>query len=237
MAELSGFSGFPRAAVSFLEDLAQNNDKAWFEKHRGVFEEKVLAPARSFVLEMGWRLKELSPEIIADPRVNRSLFRLNRDTRFSRDKTPYKTHLALWFWEGPGKRMECSGYYFHLEPPELMLGVGLYCFPEPMLKEYRRSVVHPRHGPALARAIRQVSRKGPSSLGGRHYKRTPRGFDPQDPNASLLLHNGLYAAVWSAIPPELYSSALVDYCFERFKDMSPLHHWLLALTRRVASAA
>ena len=83
-----------------------------------------MTPARLFVGEMGARLKKLSPGVQADPRVDKSIFRIFRDTRFSRDKTPYKTHLGIWFWEGDGPRMECSGFYFHLDPPKLMNGSG-----------------------------------------------------------------------------------------------------------------
>src|SRR4030042_3225823 len=103
---------------------------------------------------MGTRLTGLAPDIIADPRVNRSLFRLNRDVRFSRDKTPYKTHVAFWFGEGSRPRMENSGFYFHIEPDSIMTGSGLYFFPKPLLDAYRQAVVHPVYGPQLGEGIR-----------------------------------------------------------------------------------
>ena len=84
--------------------------KAWFDSHRQEYDDYVLNPAKNFIHDMGQVLKKTSPNVIADPRVNKSLFRLNRDIRFSKDKTPYKTHLAIWFWEGTSKRMECSGF-------------------------------------------------------------------------------------------------------------------------------
>lgn len=79
-------------------------------------------------LAMGDKLKAISPGIHAIPKVNQSLFRLNRDTRFSKDKTPYKTNLGIWFWEGERKRMECSGFYFYLGEGNLMLGTGIHVF-------------------------------------------------------------------------------------------------------------
>ncbi len=227
------FSGFPKECVAFLSELTENNSKPWFEKHKDDYENYVLAPAREFVVEMGKRLRKISPKVNADPRPNKSLFRIHRDTRFSKDKSPYKTHLGIMWWEGSGPRMECSCYYFHLEPPNLMLGVGIYQFPKHLLEAYRAAVVHQTHGKQLAQAIKKVTQKGEYELGGRVYKKTPRGFDADHPNADMLLFNGLYAGATTKIPRELHSPAIVDYCFERYKKMDPLHKWLVALTERV----
>jgi uncharacterized protein (TIGR02453 family) len=227
-----GFSGFTKQSLSFFKDLAQNNTKMWFEQHKETYEQEILSPARDFILAMGAKLKKIAPGIQADPRVNKSLFRLNRDTRFSHDKTPYKTNLGLWFWEGKGPRMECSGFYFHLDPEKLMLGSGLYCFPKEMLETYRRSVVHPVHGPALIKALNQIKKSKDYFIGGTHFKKTPQGYDPLHPNSEYLLYNGLYAGIDLSVPADLFSNKLLDLCFEHYKKMSPLHRWLLALTER-----
>ncbi|MBN1292456.1 MAG: DUF2461 domain-containing protein [Candidatus Latescibacteria bacterium] len=224
------FRGFPKECMTFLKDLKANNTTSWFNQHKGDYEQYVLDPARAFIYDMGERLHAITPDIIADPRVNRSLFRINRDTRFSKDKTPYKTHLAIWFWEGAGPRMECSGYYFHLEPDRLMLGVGIYCFPKPLLDRYREYVVHKTHGPALAKAIQKVTEASEYTLGGEHFKRVPRGYDADHKYAALLRHNGLYAGIDMAVPDELFSEELLDYCFDKFYQMKPLHEWLVGLT-------
>lgn len=231
MAQEKGFAGYPKEATRFFRGLQKNNNKAWFTANKTVYDEKVIAPARDFIVAMGKKLHRISPGIQADPRVNKSIFRIYRDTRFSGDKTPYKTHLGLFFWEGERPKMECSGFYFHFEPPRLMLGVGSYMFSPPVLAEYRRSVVHPVHGRALADAIAHVEKKG-YGLGGEKYKRTPRGFDPAHPNAPWLLYGGLYAGFEEKIPPELYSAKLVSFCFRHFKAMAPLHQWLTAMTER-----
>ena len=224
------FKGFPKECITFFNELKDNNNTTWFRQHKYEYDEYVLEPARTFITDMGEQLRLIAPKINADPRVNRSLFRINRDTRFSKDKTPYKTHLAIWFWEGSGPRMECSGYYFHLEPDRLMLGVGIYCFPKPLIGRYREFVVHKKHGPALVKAIAEVIEAGDYNLGGEHYKRVPRGYDPGHKNAALLRHNGLYAGAETGIPDELFSEELLDYCFERFHQMTPIHTWLVGLT-------
>lgn len=232
MSNTSGFDGFPEECVRFFMELGQNNNKPWFVQHRGEFEDYIMTPARQFVREMGDKLRKISPDVHADPRVNKSIFRIYRDIRFSKDKTPYKTHLVLWFWEGSRPKLENSGYYFRLEPPNLMVGVGMFVFPKPLLKIYRDSVVDSEHGPALVRAIETVASKGAYDIGGKHYKRVPRGYDAEHENASLLLYNGLHVGIKTPIPEELHSEELLDYCFGIYRDMFPVHRWLLAMTER-----
>ena len=238
MSQAASFSGFSEGTVLFYRQLAAHNTKEWFDDHRKEFESFVMEPARAFVVDVGERLRAIAPGIIADPRVNKSLFRINRDTRFSKDKTPYKKHLAIWFWEGAKKRMECSGFYFHLEPDRLMLGAGIYMFEKTALEEYRRSVVHPVHGPKLAQAIEglQGKVKGNGGCGlypGERYKRVPRGYDPDHERAELLLNKGLVAGDDGTIPQDLFSPALLDYCMVRYEKMLPLHRWLVEMTGRL----
>ena len=172
------FSGFPEKTVSFLCGLAAHNDREWFAAHKKEYETEVLEPAKAFVRAMGERLRRLSPQIKAEPRTDGSLFRLYRDTRFSPDKSPYKTNLGIFFWEGGGPRMDCPGYYFHLEPPNLMLGGGLYIIPRPLLERYRRAVADAEYGPGLAAIVKKLTARPGYTLGGEHYKRVPPGYDP-----------------------------------------------------------
>jgi uncharacterized protein (TIGR02453 family) len=231
------FSGFSKKTVTFMRALAAHNNREWFAAHKSEYEAEVLEPAKAFVRAMGERLQRLSPEIKAEPRTDGSLFRLFRDTRFSPDKSPYKTNLGIYFWEGPGSRLECSGYYFHLEPPTLMLGGGLYIFPRPLLDRYRRAVADPDYGAELAAIVKKITARPGFTLGGEHYKRVPvpssgifrTGQDTDPAISRLLRHAGLYAGCETPIPPELHSAALVDYCWERFKPMEPLHRWLTAM--------
>jgi uncharacterized protein (TIGR02453 family) len=194
-----------------------------------------MTPARLFVSAMGDALARISPGINAEPRVDRSIFRIYRDVRFSGDKRPYKTHLALWFWEGAGPRMECSGFYFHLEPGSFMLGAGMYMFPKHLMKEYRDSVVHPEHGPRLAAALRAVLKKGDYGLGGEFYKKVPRGYPADHKNAGFLLYNGLWVSSESRVPGEVFTPGLVKYCYKHYSAMAPIHEWLYDLTERASA--
>lgn len=228
----SKFSGFPKECLSYFEALAENNDKAWFDDHRAEYDEQVMRPARAFVAEMGERLKEIAPDVHAEPKVNKSLFRINRDVRFSKDKRPYKTNLAILFWEGSRKRMECPGFYFHLEPTGLMLGGGMYMFPKDLVEPYRQSVIHELHGPVLAETVRLVNKRFKQDVEGVHYKRVPRGYDKEHPLADLLLHNGLYIGRNVGLPLALHSEELLDLCFDQYKRLLPLHRWLVELVER-----
>jgi len=223
------FKGFSNETVRFFNGLRRTNTRDWFEKNRAVYENHVLAPAKSFVVDMGARLRTLAPRIAAVPQVNKSIFRLNRDTRFSLDPSPYKTNLGIYFWDASRPRMEATGFYFHLEPPALILGTGFYLFPDTFIDRYRRAVVDPKRGPELARRLARILENKEFKLGGQHYKRVPAGFDPGHPNAELLKHNGLHVGFETRIPEELYSARMIDYCFEKFRAMAPLHDWLAKL--------
>lgn len=91
---------FPQSTINFLTKLSKNNSKVWFDTNREKFNEEFLSPALQFVIEMGGRLSTLSPNINAIPKIDKSIFRLHRDIRFSKDKSPFKTNMGLYFWEG-----------------------------------------------------------------------------------------------------------------------------------------
>ena len=133
MSDPIPFPGFPPQSVQFLTDLRANNDRLWFEEHRSDFEKYIQTPAKQFANSMSQALETISPPAHAHLPVHHSIFRIHRDLRFSKDKTPYKTHLGVWFWQGNRPKMENSGYYFHLEPSNLRLGIGIYNFAKPYL--------------------------------------------------------------------------------------------------------
>lgn len=220
------FGGFSKETFNFLKELELNNNKEWFESNRSTFEDRVLLPAQAFVVEMGERLKTISPRVSAIPLIDKSIFRLYRDTRFSTDKTPYKTHLGILFWEGRRKKLENPNYYVQLNKSSVFIGAGEYLFPPDLLVPYRNSVMHSKRGAELKRILNQITRNPSYRIGGQLYKRIPRGYDPDHPNAGFLLHKGLYTYYEDALPDEVYSSRFVHYCYGIFSDMSPLFKWL-----------
>jgi uncharacterized protein (TIGR02453 family) len=224
------FAGFSDDTIRFLGELTLNNEKAWFDENRARYEAAWLAPAKQFVEAIGPKLKKLSPGVKFEPKINGSLMRINRDTRFSKNKDPYKTHLDLWFWEGDDKGWQSSGFYFRLTPRALLLGAGVHGFEPPLLAKYRKAVASDKTGGELVQAVKAVEKKG-VAVHGEHYKRVPKGFAPDHPRAQLLKHAGLTVGSEAKVPRELKSEKFVDYCVERFRATLPVHQWLVKLAR------
>jgi len=223
------FTGFGPPTLRFLAGLEEHNEKAWFEAHRADYEAHYVAPGKAFVAALGPRLAALSPTVRFEPRVNGSLFRINRDVRFSRDKTPYKPHLDLWFWEGERKGWDAPGFFFRLAPRQLLLGVGMHAFQPPRLAAFREAVLDPERGAALEAVLAQIEAAGPYTVGGPRRRTVPRGLPADHPRAALLLAEGLVVTLEQSPPPEAGSEALVDWCFAHYERMAPLHRWLLGL--------
>ena len=221
------FTGFPLGTRDFYKDLIKHNNREWFAKNKPFYKDRILPAAQVLVQDLGERLREIAPGIIADSRLNGagSIFRIYRDIRFSPDKSPYKTFLGILWWQGSGKKFENSGFYFHLEHDRLTLYAGINSFSPNKLDLYRQYVLQEDHGQALKDIIANLEAQG-YQIGGEQYKRVPRGYDKEHPHADLLLYKGLHAGLPGPIPDEFYAVDLVDICFDHFRNMAPLHHWL-----------
>lgn len=216
---------FPKITEDFLGKLSRNNNREWFETHRDEYRTMFLEPSQQFVVEMGEKLQSIRTNIIAIPKIDKSIFRLHRDVRFSKDKQPYKTNLGILFWEGDDKKLESSGFYFHIEPKYFFLGAGTYVFSDNMIKVYREALSDKTAGTQLHAAIKKVKKLG-YQIGGKHFKRLPKGFDEDFAYADLLLHNGLYSYLESKKVEQLKPKTVIDFCFKNFKAMLPVHNWL-----------
>ncbi len=225
------FSGFPAEGLQFLADLEMNNERPWFQARKQLYLDNIVAPSVAFVEAMGERLQSISPHINYDTRTNGSgsMMRIYRAVRFSKDKRPYKTYIGLVFWEGSGKKTECPAFYFGLDADGAGVHVGLYGFPKPLLTAYREAVVDDKLGSELETAISQVQAAGDYQVSGQHYKRVPRGYDKDHPRADLLRHNTLAGSAPKLETAVVTSPALLDICFEHFKNMAPLQQWLVKI--------
>ena len=219
------FSGFGDATFRFMRDLGRNNDKAWFQAHRTAYEEDLLEPAMAFIEAIGPLLARFSPGVRAEPKIGGSMMRINRDTRFSPDKRPYKDHLDMTFKLGPVKTS--PGYWFRLTPKELILGAGMHMLDKPDLERYRKAVDAERSGAELAKIVTKEERAG-YDVGGEHYKRVPAGFSPDHPREALLRHAGIYVGTDMKVPAEAKTARFPAFCAARYKKMSPLMDWLSA---------
>ncbi|MBS2021525.1 MAG: DUF2461 domain-containing protein [Deltaproteobacteria bacterium] len=218
------FTGFPKSTIGFFKELGQNNDKAWFDEHRAVWDEEIAPAMLALCGELQSRLSKQMPKLTFVPRIGGSIYRLNRDIRFSKDKSPYKTHVAATMWEGPEKHMS-PGVYLHIGPDEVYFGGGLYMFEDAHLDRYRKLVMHERAGDELSRAVAKVQKAG-LELGGEKSVRPPRGVPADHPRAELSKHKGMYAGNEHKPGAWLYTSECADRAEEAHKAYAPLHAWL-----------
>lgn len=222
------FQGFPQAGVQFLRDLAQNNNKAWFEANKKIYQEALQAPALSLVEALGERLSDAFPPITYDTRkTGGSLMRIHRDTRFSPDKTPYKTNIAMMFAPEGYQRMAAPGFGLQMTTEQVELVAGLFSFDKDQLERFRQAVTEEREGAALGNVVAQMQAAGDYTLGGKELKRVPRGYDPAHPRAEWLKYKGLHAFAPPISLDVAQTPDLMDVVMHHFQTMAPLQGWLM----------
>lgn len=227
MPAKSSFARFPNETLRFLRGIRKNNTKSWFDAHRADYDRYYVDPAKAFVEAVGRKLKKLAGDFVAEPRINGSIFRINRDIRFSNDKRPYRDHLDFAFWEGE-KKKSASSLFFRVSPDGVYVGTGYHACPQ-MLNAFRSAVADEDSGKALMKVARGL-RKAGYELEGKHYKRMPRGYSEECPAHPFLLHNGLYV-VTEEKPETACEDGIVDRCFKHWKAAMPLHRWLMSHVR------
>ena len=223
------FTGFPKDGLQFLADLGEHNDRDWFKTRKQTYTDLIVTPAVAFAESLGERLQYISPHIQYDTRTNGqgSLMRIYRDVRFSKDKSPYKTWVGIRFWEGGPKAGGNPGFYFGFDATGGGMHVGMYGFDKSMLAAYRAAVDDDELGAELEAAIERVRAAGPYEIKGEHYKRIPRGYDPDHPRAELLRFNALYASSPGIEPAVLASSQLVDVVMDHCEKTGAVQQWLV----------
>ena len=179
----SAFPGFPAEGLSFLRNLKKNNNRDWFNARKAVFEDKVRKPMIELVRAVHARMLHFAPEYVGDPA--KSVFRIYRDTRFSKDKTPYKTYVAASLWRNGFGKDRGAGFYFYVSPAEAGVAGGLYDPDPDQLLAVRRKIAADADSFRKLFDNRRVSRLlGP--LSGAALTRPPKGFDPDHPAIDLL---------------------------------------------------
>ena len=215
---------------AFLRDLAANNDRTWFNDNKARYEASVRQPALDFITDFVEPLETLSPYFVADSRtVGGSLFRIHRDTRFSKDKTPYKLNTGMHFRHERAKDAHAPGYYVHLQPRECFIGAGLW-MPEPKVAQQIRLHIadHPDEWIAATRTAPFTDH---FSLGGDTLKRPPRGIDvdPDDPLMDDLKRKS-FIATGPLTQGDVTSAGFAELLQERFAAAGPMMRLLCAAT-------
>jgi len=227
------FSGFSKKTLPFLKAIKKNNNKEWFETHRSEYEELILNPSRAFVSEMGEHLQALEPTINFSPKINKSLYRIYRDTRrMGANKAPLKHRIGFIFWQGNNKRMQSSSFYMHFSPDELYVATGVRWFEKPMLDAYREYILDDSKRSELEMILESIRDKGYTHLE-KGYKRYPRGFNAEMSNADLSLYKGM--ATFKILDPHLIENGekLIDTLYKIYEDMLPLQKYMYEVSLRV----
>ncbi len=164
----------------FLRQLRENNQRDWFQAHKERYEDSVKEPLLAFISDFGPHLKKISKHFAADPRpVGGSMFRIYRDVRFSKDKSPYKTAASAHFKHHRAKDVHAPGFYLHLEPGQVFAGAGIWRPAGPAVKAIRGAIVERSADWEKMVANRRTRQLG--GVTGDSLKRPPRGFDPEHP--------------------------------------------------------
>ena len=219
---------FTPAALRFFKQLAANNNKQWFEAHRADYENEVREPMRDLVEELDVKFASFAPEIGGDPK--RSMFRINRDIRFSKDKSPYKTNAGCWFHHRSASRNVGSeaaegsaGFYFHLQPGKSFLGGGIWMPPRPQLNKLRAAIAE------KPQEFIRMTTSLPKRFGGlddeHALKRMPRGYAEDHPAAKWLRYQS-FVSGRSLTDAQVTSAKLPNLLAREYEALLPLVRWV-----------
>lgn len=218
----AGFPGFPKEMTTFFRSLKRNNRREWFQPRKHVFEQYVKEPMIELVTALNRDFAKFAPEFVSDPK--KAIFRIYRDTRFSSDKTPYKTHIAASFARRGGERLAAGGFYFSVSHDQIEVAGGIY-HPEPETMLVVRNHIAEHHQDLRRLLADRKVRRLLGDLQGDALTRAPKGFDPAHPAIQLIkmkdwiLDTTLDPALGTS--PRLYKE-LAD----RFRAMTPLIEFL-----------
>ncbi len=218
------FNGFEPSLLGFLDELKRNNDRDWFALNKDRYETLVREPALDFIVAMGPHLDRIAPEFEAvAKKMGGSLMRVFRDTRFGRDKTPYKTNVGIQFRHTLGKDVHAPGYYMHIEPGSNFIGAGMWR-PDPKSLAHIRDAIVER-GKVWKNARDAAPLKRIYTLDGGALKRPPRGYPADHPMIEDLKRTD-FIATCSIDDNELFKKDFVARIAKRFDAAKPLMQFL-----------
>jgi len=220
----STFPGFPAEGIQFFRSLMRNNRREWFQPRKQIFEEKLKAPMRELVLEVNREMARFAPEYVTDP--DKAIYRIYRDTRFSKDKTPYKDHIAASFHRRTGNNHSEAGYYFAVSHKEVAVGGGVYMPAPETLQAIRRHIA--ANATEFRKLIRgKAVRELYGEMHGEQLSRVPKGFCAEDPAADLVRYKQFLFYV--ELAPELATSEeVLGEVVRRFRAITPFLRFLNA---------
>lgn len=221
------FAGFPAELFDFLSDLSRHNNRSWFQDNKARYYQYVAEPMADFISAMVPRLAAIDDNYIADPRrQGGSMFRIYRDTRFSKDKRPYKDYVGCQFRHQAGRNAHSPGFYLHLEPTQVYFGGGIWKPDSSVLHSIRCAIAeHPQKWQNTLHSKAFMQRFG--SIQGDQLKRPPRGFTVEHPSIKDLKRKSFYAM--QQVDPALASTAdFIEEVTVAFRTIHPLMQFITA---------
>jgi uncharacterized protein (TIGR02453 family) len=221
---MSEFNGFPKDFFAFFKELKKNNNRDWFADNKPRYYESVVNPISEFIVAIRPRLQKISPHYKADPKPHGgSMFRIYRDTRFSKDKTPYKTHAACQFRHEAGKDAHAPGFYVHIETDGIHFGGGIWRPPSKQLGLIRDFIVD--NPSAWDKLIKSAAIKKAGGIRGDSLKRPPRGFDAEARHIVDLKRKSFYVMLEADAGLAL-SPDFVNESAKAFRTAAKLNHFV-----------
>ena len=220
---LPPFDGFPKDTLKFLRDLKKNNNREWFNENKQRYERNVKEPMLMLLEGLAARLRTQHPDIVLEPK--KAMYRIYRDVRFSKDKSPYKEWIAAAFTYAGFDRKHDAAFYFHFSPEEFGIGGGLYNPMGDRLKNLRKAIDHDA-APLHAILKEKAFKKHFGELTGEQLARVPQGYDKEHPEAELLRRKQFLC--WTTQPlTSIHEAELVDRLMAHFTAMAPFVRWLV----------
>lgn len=219
------FNGYPKGIQGFLQELKANNNKEWFTANRARFDELVIEPSIELISALSERLSKLDPMLIGEPKVNKSIRRIFRDTRFSKDKTPYHTRLHMVFWSGAHPNRS-PGVHIVLADDHFGYGAGHWGFEADQLENFRSDIMK-NAGKSVAKATAAATKAG-LVLDDPALKQVPKGFDRDQNWSQWARYKGLVVKSGNLeYPEELFDARAVKYITGLCEEVAPLNKYLV----------
>ncbi len=218
------FSGFTPNSIKFFENLSANNNKDWFETHKGEYETHVLGPLRGLATALGPQAKAIDELVETAPAVNKTISRIYRDIRFSRDKTPYRTNAWVSFRRPKKQWAMVPEFYFYFTPEEYQFGMGFYAATPDFMERYRYSIdTHPEEFASIVAPFENHSEY--KVFGEEYKKKMPNRHG--DKLAPWLQKKNLYTGTSGRIDASFFSPDLANRIADSMQFNAKLYHFLM----------
>lgn len=223
--KIAPFRGFSKKSFAFLRDLEKHNNREWFQAHRDEFDDAVIRPLLSLSQESGQAMLSIDPDFEVRPAVGKTVSRIYRDTRFSKDKSPYKTSLWIVFTVRTKERLERPAFFFEITGISSRWGMGFYSASRSTMDLVRAAI---DDDPALFKKVFTPLQKSDYfSIEGEDYRRRlPNGYPEDDFIQKIYQKKSFYLVHNAPAGGELLEPSFADALRKEFLSLGPIYRWL-----------